>query len=91
MRLPKFWILATAQVVLTTLGAVIWFYFSTKAYLAGPPDPDSYAWNWHFQWMAFALVWLPGILLITGLILAIEYKWLVPRFYPDAVTPKKRA
>lgn len=71
-RLPKFWILAIAQIVLVIVGASVWFYFRTETYLAGPPDPDTYAWNWGFQLVAFAIFWLPAILLCTGILLAIE-------------------
>ena len=80
LRLPKFWILAVAQVVLVCVAASVWFYFRTKAYLAGPPDPDTYAWSWGFQWMVFGIYWLPGILLCTGGLLVIERTALIPYY-----------
>ena len=83
VRLPAFWLLATAQVVLVVSIASLWFYFRTSAYLAGPPDPDTYAWSWGFQWFVFAVYWLPGVLLLSGLLLAIERAALA-RFYRAA-------
>jgi ABC-type dipeptide/oligopeptide/nickel transport system permease component len=80
LRLPRFWLLATAQLALVITAAFIWFYFRTKAYLAGPPDPDTYAWSWDFQWFVFAIYWLPAILLLTGILLAIERTALIPYY-----------
>jgi len=71
-RLPKFWVLATAQVVLVLISSAIWFYFRTATYLAGPPDPDTYAWSWDFQLVIFAIFRLPAILACTAIALAIE-------------------
>jgi Na+/pantothenate symporter len=75
--LPKFWVLALAQIVLVVGAAFVWFYFRTTAYLAGPPDPDNYAWNWGFQLIVFAVFWLPAILLFIGILLAIERTALI--------------
>lgn len=72
VRLPKFWVLAAGQVVLIVGTAAVWFCFRTVAYLAEPPDPDTYAWSWGFQLMVFVVVWLPAILLCVGVLLAIE-------------------
>jgi ABC-type dipeptide/oligopeptide/nickel transport system permease component len=80
LRLPRFWILAAAQVVLAIAAAATWFYFRTKAYLAGPPDPDTYAWSWDFQWMVFCIYWLPALLLCIGILLAIERTTLIPYY-----------
>ena len=80
LRLPKFWVLATAQVALVTAAAVFWFYLRTRAYLAGPPDSDLYAWSWGFQWLTFATYWLPGILLCTAIVLTIKRATLIPHY-----------
>jgi hypothetical protein len=80
IRLPKFWVLATVQVALFVGIAATWFYFRTKAYLAGPPDPDLYAWSWDFQLMVFALFWLPATLLLTGILIGIERVALRPYY-----------
>ncbi|WP_093303387.1 hypothetical protein [Pseudoxanthomonas sp. CF385] len=85
IRLPKFWVLATAQIVLVVACAVVWFYFRTVAYLAGPPDPDTYAWNWGFQLVAFTIVWLPALLVCTGILLVIERAALAPYYHARAL------
>lgn len=84
-RLPKFWVLAAGQVVLVVGMAAVWFYFRTIAYLAGPPDPDTYAWTWGFQLMVFAVVWLPAILLCVGILLAFERIALGPYYRAAAL------
>ncbi|EJO93126.1 hypothetical protein A471_16035 [Ectopseudomonas mendocina DLHK] len=80
LRIPKFWILALAQLALAVTVSGIWFYFRTEAFLAGPPSGDLYANNWGFQFIAFVIVWLPSVLLITGILLAIEYQALKPHY-----------
>jgi hypothetical protein len=75
-----FWVLGAAQVVLVIAIAAAWFYQRTKAYLSGPPDPDTYAWSWDFQWMVFGVYWLPAILLCTCILLAIERAALAPYY-----------
>ena len=79
-RLPKFWILALAQLALAFAIAGTWFYFRTEAFLAGPPSGDLYANNWGFQLIVFVMVWLPAVLLITGILLVIEHQALKPRY-----------
>lgn len=79
-RLPEFGVLAAAQVALAIIGSCAWFYVRTTAYLAGPPDPDTYAQNWGFQLIVFAIVWLPAILLSIGIVLAIERAILIPYY-----------
>jgi hypothetical protein len=77
IRLPSFWLLAALQAALAIAVSATWFYFRTKAYLAGLPDPDTYAWSWDFQWMVFGVFWLPTILLCTAFALAIERTALI--------------
>lgn len=84
VRLPRFGILAAAQIALAIVIAAVWFYFRTKAYLAGPPDPDTYAWSWGFQWMVFCTYWLPGILLCVGIVLAVERTALIPYYRAES-------
>lgn len=80
LRLPKFWILALAQFALAVAIASIWFYIRTEALLSGPPSGDLYANNWGFQLIVFGLFWLPTVLLITGILLAIEHQALKPHY-----------
>ncbi|WP_434026359.1 hypothetical protein [[Pseudomonas] boreopolis] len=80
LRLPKFWILALAQLALAVAIAGTWFYFRTEALLAGPPSGDLYANNWGFQLIVFVVAWLPATLLITGILLAIEHRALKPHY-----------
>jgi len=86
LRLPDFWWLASVQILLVVAGSVIWYYFRTEAYLAGPPDPDTYAWNWGFQIIAFAFFWLPSILVCTGILLAIQRIVLIPFYRPHCIS-----
>lgn len=85
LRLPKFWLLATIQVILVLVGSMVWFYFRTTAYLAGPPDPDTYAWSWEFQLVTFVIIWLPAILLCTGIFLVVERIVLIPIYRISAL------
>ncbi|TDK19971.1 hypothetical protein E2F46_16530 [Luteimonas aestuarii] len=90
-RLPKFWILALAQLALAVAIACIWFYFRTEAFLAGAPSGDLYANNWGFQLIAFVVVWLPGVLLITGILLAIEHQALKPYYLAQQTESARHA
>jgi hypothetical protein len=87
LRLPKFWVLATAQLAALVFVAAVWFYFRTSAYLAGPPEPDLYAWSWEFQWFVFAVYWLPALLVFAGIVLAMERSALAPLYASSAATP----
>ena len=80
IRLPKFWMLAAVQIAMAIAAVGTWFYFRTKAYLAGPPDPDLYAWSWDFQLMVFAMFWLPPTLLLTSILLGVERFALKPYY-----------
>ena len=76
LRLPKFWILALAQLALAVAVAGTWFYFRTESFLSGPPSGDLYANNWGFQLIVFLIFWLPTTLLITSIVLAVEHQAL---------------
>lgn len=80
LRLPTFRALAAAQVAVVVAVAAVWFYFRTRAYLAGPPDLDAYAWSWRFQCLVFAIYWLPRILFFTGMVLIVERVMLIPYY-----------
>jgi hypothetical protein len=82
MQLPRFWKLALIQLALSVGIVAAWFYFRTSALLAVPPPPvgDLYAYNWGFQLAVFVVIWLPATLLIAGILLAIEYEALKPRY-----------
>ena len=83
-QIPRFWLRATLQFVFVIVLASIWFYFSTVAYLSGPPDGDLYAWNWGFQIMCFVVIWLPLVLLITILALSFQYFLFKKRYTPQS-------
>lgn len=78
--LPEFWKLALAQLAIAVALATVIFYFDAKAFLAGPPSGDVYANNWGFQIVAFLIFWLPALLVLMSLLLAIEWLALQP-FY----------
>ena len=90
IQLPKFWVLAVLQIAIAIAAVGIWFYFRTEAYMAGSPDPDLYAWSWSFQWMVFAIFWLPPTLVFTGILLGIERLALKP-YYKAASTHDSQA
>ena len=64
---------ALLQLVVFLLAASVWFYFRTAAYLAGPPDPDTYAWSWSFQLIVFALFNLPKVLFAWCAVVLVEF------------------
>ena len=67
---------ALLQLALLMLAAFVWFYLRTAAYLAGPPDPDTYAWSWSFQLIVFALFHFPKVLLGWCCLVLIEFSVL---------------
>ncbi|ARQ91501.1 MULTISPECIES: hypothetical protein [Stenotrophomonas] len=79
-RLPPFWMLATAQLLIALLLASAWFYVNAKGVLAGPPNPDQYVNTWGFQMAMFLFYWMPAVLLFMGILLGIERSALAPRY-----------
>ena len=75
MTKRRFLFLAITQSLLVLAATAIWFYFRTETYLAGPGDGDLYAHTRGFQWLSYFIVYLPGALLISGIILAAEHSW----------------
>lgn len=78
MKLSWFWRLAALQATLILVGACVWFYFSTRAFLDNPPPTaDAYTLSWKFQFMFFVILELPLTLLVIGTLVGAEYIALV--------------
>jgi len=78
--------LAFVQVFLAIAGTVAWFFVKTRT-LEIPPSPPPgtplYVYEWDFQLITFALVWLPAALISVAILIGVEYimlkayqKWL---------------
>ncbi len=70
--------LAIVEIALTLVLAVVLFYLQAAPFIeAGPPESgDLYAYTWGFQFTVFALLWLPGTIVATAMLLAIQYPLL---------------
>ncbi|MGG2102454.1 hypothetical protein [Stenotrophomonas sp. NRRL B-14846] len=90
-RLPPFWMLASAQLLIAVILASSWFYVNAKAVLAGPPNPDQYVNTWDFQMTVFLFYWLPALLLFMGILLGIERLALAPRYARQKAAAKQDA
>ena len=70
----KQWLIVALLQTLLIVGAgCVWFYLRTRAYLAGPPDGDLYAWNWVFQEFVFLVFYLPMVLAFSAVLAAAEF------------------
>ncbi|QNM98200.1 hypothetical protein [Chitinimonas koreensis] len=63
------------QIAFAVLGSALWFYFRTKAYLAGPSDDAPFFRSWDTQLLIYITFWLPLVVLCTGLLVALQFEW----------------
>jgi hypothetical protein len=68
----KFMRLALIQAGISAVALTIWFFVTTRAYLAAPPDGDLYAHTWSFQAMNFCMFYLPPYIFILCALLLTE-------------------
>ena len=64
--------LALIQTAIFGIVFGIWFYFSTRAYLAAPSDGDLYAHTWSFQALNVCVFYLPPCIAALTMLLLIE-------------------
>lgn len=62
----------TVQAVIAVLVLLAWFYIRTSTYLAGPPDPDAYAFSWGFQLTVVLPFYLLGLAVVLGCLITLE-------------------
>ena len=82
----KWLLLALLQTLLIVGMSCVWFYLRTRAYLAGPPDGDLYAWNWGFQEFVFLVFYVPLLLALSAILAAAEFLVARRMFGRDART-----
>lgn len=70
----KYWKWGAAQIVLAVAVSALVFWLQRRQGMAAPPElgTEIYAHDWSFQWMVFAVLWAPSVLLATYVLLGLE-------------------
>ena len=69
--------LALVQVGIFIVALSVWFFITTRSYLAAPTDGDLYAHTWSFQVLNFCVFYFPPCVCALALLLLTE--WLLLR------------
>jgi hypothetical protein len=78
----RFWWAAFSQAVVVFGALGTWFFFTTRTYLANPPDGDVYAHTWSYQALAFFITYGAWAVLLLVVLIALEltvWSWFTSR------------